>query len=167
MRNVLVADFAPKKEVATSFPLLLIDTSTCNVIKQFQLHINTVIADTNDFCACCNLYILFGAGTLLNKIHPEFISAIEAAVIVKKHLNYCGHPDNSSHFCKFCYSMIFKKKIPKFRSVNCINVSPCQKYPDIFSDLTPIKEAFIACAHPVMSIINLRFSSSSFSALYH
>ncbi|WP_375449087.1 DUF6570 domain-containing protein [uncultured Nostoc sp.] len=63
--------------------------------------------------------------------------------------------------------MIIEKKIPKFGSANCINVSPCQKYPDILSDLTPVEEAFIACAHPVMLIIKLRPSGSGSSALYY
>lgn len=150
---MLVADFALRKQAAASFPPLLTDTSTRNAMNQFQSHINNVIADTNDVCTCYGLFIPFGTGTLLTKAHPEFVSAIEAAVIVDDDLDCCGRTDNGSHFCNSCYGMIVEKKIPKLGSANCINVSPCQKYPDVLSDLTPVEEAFIARAHPVMSVI--------------
>ena len=164
---MLVADFAQRKEVTASFPPLLTDTSTQNAITQFHSYINTVIADRNDICACCDLLIVFGTGSLLTRVHPEFVSDIEAGVIVEDDLDCCGCTDNSFQFYKSCYGMIIEKKIPKFGSANCINVSPCQKYPDILSDLTPVEEAFIACAHPVMLIIKLRPSGSGSSALYY
>lgn len=104
---------------------------------------------------------------MLIRVHLEFTSAIEVVAIVENDLYYCGHTDDSFHLCKSYYSMIFKNKIPKFGSTNCINISPCQKYPDILNDLTPVKEAFIACAYPVISIIKLRPSGSGFSVLYH
>ena len=63
--------------------------------------------------------------------------------------------------------MIIEKKISKFRSANCINVSGCQKYPDILINLTLVKKAFIACAYPVMSIIKLKLSGSGFFTLYY
>lgn len=78
-------------------------------MKQFQLHINNVIADTNDVYACYSLFIPFGIGILLTKIHLEFVSAMEAAIIVDDDLDYCGHNDNSSHFYNTCYSMIVEK----------------------------------------------------------
>ena len=104
---------------------------------------------------------------LLTRVHPEFISAIEASVIVEDDLDYCGSTDNGFQFCKSCYCMIIEKKIPKFGSANCSNVLPCQKYPNILSDLTLVEEAFITCAHPVISIIKLRLSDSGSSALYY
>lgn len=166
-RNMLVADFAQRKEAVASFPLLLTDTSTRNAITQFQSHINTVIADTNNVCACYGLLIVFGTGSLLTRLYPEFVSAIEAGVIVEDDLDCCGYTDNGFQFCKSCYGIIIEKKILKFGSANCINVSPCQKYPDILRDLPLVEEAFIARAHPVMSIIKLRPSGSSSSASYY
>ena len=131
------------------------------------MHINTVIVDTSDVYAYCGLFIPFGASTLLTKIHLEFVSAIKAAVIVEDNLGYCRQTDNSSYFCKSCYDMIVKKKIPKFRSANCINISVCQKYPDILIDLIFIKEAFIACIYLVILIIKLRLSGFGSFAFYH
>ena len=164
---MLVTDFVQKKEATASFPPLLIDTSTQKAITQFQSHINIVIADINDICARCSLLIMFETGFLLTWVHPKFVSAIEAGVIVEDDLDYCEYTNNGFQFCKSCYDMIIKKKIPKFKSANCINVSPCQKYSDILSDLTPVKEVFIACAYPIMSIIKLRASVYGSFALYY
>lgn len=166
-KNMLVADFAQKKEAATSFSPLLIDTSTHDAIRQFQSHIDNVIASTNDICACCDLFILFGAYTMLTRIHPDFISTIKTAVIVQDHLDYFKHVDAGFHFRKSCYKMVIEKKITKFRSANCINVSRYQKYPNIFNDLTAVEEAVSACTHPIMFIIKLRYSGSGFPTLYH
>ncbi len=166
-RNVLVADFAKKKKIAASFPPLLTDTSTCNAMKQFQSHTNNVIADTNDVCTCCGLFIPFGTGTLMTKVHPEFILAIKVAVIVDNDFDYCGRIDNSSYFYNTCYGMIVEKQKPKFGSGNCINVLSYQKYPNVLSDLTPVKKAFITCTHPVMSIIKLRPSRTGSTASNH
>ncbi len=167
MKNVLITDFTERKKAAALFPFLLTNTSTHNVVKQFQSYINNVIADINDICACCGLFILFVTGTLLIKANPEFVLAIKAAVIVDDDLDNCGRTDNNSHFCNTCYGIIVEKQIPKFGSANCINVLPYQKYPDVFSDLTFVKKLFIACAHPVMSVIKLRPSKTGSTTSYH
>lgn len=166
-RNVLVADFAQRKETAVSFPLSLTDTSTPDAIRQFQSHIDNEIAGTNDVCICCGLFIPFGACTILTGVYPNFVSAIEAAIIVKDDLGCCARVDAGSYFCKSCYGMVVEKKIPKFGSANCINVSLCQKYPDVLNDLTAVEEVVIARAHPIMSIIKLRPGGSGFPASYH
>lgn len=167
VRNVLVGDFAKKKKAATLFLPLLTDTSIRNAVKQFQSHIKNVIADTNDVYACCSLFMSLETSTLLTKVYPEFVSAIEAAIIVNDNFNCCGRTDYSSHFCNTYYDMIIGEQIPKFRSANCINVLLCQKYPDILSDLTHVKEAFITCTHPIKSVIKLRPSGTGSTASYH
>lgn len=68
-----------------------------------------MIADTNDVYTCCNLFIPFGIGTLLTKIHPKFVLATEAAIIIDNDLDYRGHTDNNSHFCNTYYGMIVEK----------------------------------------------------------
>ena len=110
---------------------------------------------------------MFGTSSLLTRVYSKFVSAIEADVIIKDGLNYCGCTDNSFQFCKSCYGIIIEKKILKFRSANYINISPYQKYLDILSNLTPIKEAFIARTHLVISIIKLRPSGSNSSTSYY
>lgn len=81
-----------------------------------------MIADINNICICYGLFILFRAGTILTRVNPNFISAIETAIIIKDDLNCYKHLDYSSYFCKFCYAMVVEKKIPKFGSANYINI---------------------------------------------
>lgn len=50
---------------------------------------------------------------------------------------------------------------------SCINILFSQKFPNIFSDLTPVNKAFIACAHLVISVINWRTSRTDSSVFYH
>lgn len=126
-----------------------------------------MITEENDICAYCDLLIVFGMGFLLTKVYPEFISTIKTDVIVEDNLNYCGYIDNSFQFCKSYYGIIIEKKIRKFGSANCINISHYQKYSDISSDLTPVEKRFITCVHLFISIIKLRPSGSSCSILYY
>lgn len=76
----------------------------------------------NDVCNCYNIFIPFGADILLTKIYPEFVLAIEAAVIADNNLHYYRYSKNSFYFCKIFYNIIIEKKKPKFGSANCINV---------------------------------------------
>lgn len=126
-----------------------------------------MIININNVCTCCNLFILFGTSILLTKIHSEFILVIEAAIIVNDDLNYCGRADNRFHFCNFCYDMIIEKKILKFGSANYITILLCPKYPVVFSNLTLIKKAFIACTHFVMFVIKLKPNGTYLTASYH
>lgn len=124
-KNILVVDFIQKKEVATLFLLLLIDIFTCNAIKQFKLHINIVIVNTNNISTCYGFFIPFRVGIMLTRIYCNVRSAIKTIVIVKDDFDYCRYIDVRSHFYKFYYAMIVEKKISKFKSINYINVSPC------------------------------------------
>lgn len=126
-----------------------------------------MIADTNNIYACCDLFILFGADIILTKIHFDFISAIEAAIIVKNNLDCCRYIDIGSYFCKFCYVIVIEKKISKFGSANCINVSSYQKYSNVFNNLIAIEKAIIAYTYPIMLIIKLRSGDFSFFVLYY
>lgn len=126
-----------------------------------------MIIDTNNICTSYGLFILFGAGTLLTKIHPDLILIIKAVIIVDNNFDCCGRIDNAFYFCKFCYTMIIEKKILKFRSVNYINVLSYQKCFGIFNNLTLIKKVFIACIYPVMFVIKLRSNKTGLSALLY
>lgn len=64
-------------------------------MKQFWLHINNMIANTNNIWAYCNLFIPFRASILLFKPHSDFILAIKTVVIANNDLDYCGATDNS------------------------------------------------------------------------
>lgn len=96
-------------------------------MKLFQSYINYVIVGINNVYAYYDLFILFRVNILLIKIYPDFVIAIKAVIIVNDNLDYCGRIDNSSHFYKFCYDIIVEKMIPKFESINYINILLCPK----------------------------------------
>lgn len=87
--------------------------------------------------------------------------------MVDNNLDYCGYTDNSFHFSNTYYSIIVKKPIPKFESANCINILLYEKYFNIFSNLTFIKEVFITYTYLIISIIKLKLSKTGSTASYH
>ena len=117
---MLVSDFAQRKKAAASFLQLFTNISICNAIKQFQSHINIVIVDTSDVFAYCGFFIPFGASILLTKLYPEFVSAIEAVVIVKDNFYCCENTNDGFHFYKSCYGMIVKAKILKLHLLTAL-----------------------------------------------
>lgn len=84
-----------------------------------------MIVDTNKFYTHGSLFVMFETGTLLIKVHPEFLSVIKAAVIIDDNLDYCQLTDNISHFCNICYGMIVEKQISKLGFANCGNLLAC------------------------------------------
>lgn len=76
-KNILVINFAETKIAAILFLFLFTNMTTCNTIKQFQLHINNIIVDINDVCTYCNLFILLGTNSLL-----IILTFVEVLIIV-------------------------------------------------------------------------------------
>lgn len=54
----------------------------------------------NNIYVYYNLFFIFRVGILLNIIYSEFISTIKAFVVANNYLDYCGHIDLDSYFCK-------------------------------------------------------------------
>lgn len=126
-----------------------------------------MIVDTNNIYAYSNLFIPFEAGILPIKVYLDFILVLKIAVMVNKNLYYCRCIDNDSHFCKFFYNMIVKKKISKLKFPNYINILPYQKYFDVFNNLTFIKKTFISYAYPIISVIKFRPIKTDSTILYN
>lgn len=156
-----------KKKATILFPLLLINISIGDIIKQFELYINTVIINTNNIYIYFSLFILFKAGTILIKIYPNFIFVIKTTIIIKDNLDYYKRINIDSHFCKFYYTIVIEKKILKFRFTNYINIQPYLKYSNVFKDLITIKKAIITYTYFIMSMIKLRLKSFSLFTLYY
>lgn len=113
-----------------------------------------MIVNINNVCSYCNLFILSRTSTLYPKVYSDFVFLMEAAVIANHYHDYCRHTDNGSHFCKSYYYIFIEKKITKFRSVNYINVLPCQKYPNILNDLTCVKKYLLFAVILIIKLIS-------------
>lgn len=110
---------------------------------------------------------MFKASIILIKIHFDFISAIQVAIIVKDNLDYYKYLNFSFLFYKSDYTIVVGKKITKFLFTNYIYILFYQKYLNIFHDLIAIKEVVIACAYLIMLIIKFRFSEYNLLILYY
>ena len=154
-REVLINDFNKRKAAASSFPPSLTDISTREAVRRFQTHVETVVADTTNFCASCGQFISHAFVNMLHKTDLVFRKAVLSKTVVEADL------DCWFYFCKACFGMILQSKIPKFGSVNAVSMSACQSYPMILKDLTSVEEAVFARAHPVISIMKLRPSGAS------
>ncbi len=104
-------------------------------IKKFQLHVDSVLANTKEVCVSCGLFILSGDLQKVLHFHPTLTTAFDSRILVESELNDCGKQGNDFFFCKTCYRQILDSKPPKFGSVNHINACTCQSYPDILKIL--------------------------------
>ncbi len=48
-----------------------------------------------------------------------------------------------------------KRRIPKFSTVNCLNVTQCNTYPKELKGLTFVKEALIVRSHSISCVMKL------------
>lgn len=71
-----------------------------------------MIADTNNVCTWCGLFIPFRAGILLTIVYPDSVLNIKNADMVDDNLDCCKSIDKSFYFCKYYYGMIVERKIP-------------------------------------------------------
>jgi len=71
-------------------------------------------------------------------------------------LDCCGHHENAWTFCNQCYTAVKQNRTPKFSAENLVNVTMCQGYPSVLSDLTAVEECLIAKRHPIGQILKLR-----------
>lgn len=165
-KQVLIEDYESRKTAAIRFPPTLSNHSTRLAIRQFQSHVDNVVASTKDVCASCGLFISSGNLKRLHHSHPILLSAFESHILVASDLDHCGKREHYFNFCMTCYRQIIESKPPKFGSTSQINVCTCQNYPDALNDLTLVEEAVIARAHPVISILKLRPAGASLSASY-
>lgn len=106
--------------------------------------------NTNNVYIRYGLFILFKVDILFIKIHVKFVSAKKVIITVKNNLDCCGYINNSFHFCKSYYGIIIDRKISKFRFANFINIWFCEKYPNVFSNLTFVKKKFIVCIYLII-----------------
>lgn len=94
-----------------------------------------MIADRNNICICCNLFIIFVASSLLIKVYPDFVLTIKATMIINNYFDYCRYTNNGSHFCKKISTIILANQYTILGVVNGINTiiySFVPHYKDIY-----------------------------------
>ena len=83
------------------------------------------------------------------------MAALKNQVINSTCLDYCDQEIDEYCFCFPCHYSMKQKKIPKFSSLNKVNIIMCQNYPSVLETLTLVEEMLITQCHLVISIFKL------------
>ena len=165
-QTILIRNFDSQKSAADSFPLLLTDATTGQAIGCFQASIDLTRSNQSQVCASCGLFVSANAANFLQPSDLTFQQAVQKNVFCTADLDCCAYVDGVYSFCSTCFNSVLKLKLPKFGAANVVNTTFCQSYPKELRDLTLVEEAFIARAHPVISILKLRPSKSGAAISY-
>lgn len=165
-RMVLTREFQSRMAAAEAFPPTLTDFRTRKAIRRFQDKIARIRDSKTDVCASSGLFICVGSSKLLHRTDRLFQESIHLNLFTESDLDCCAQNGDCFMFCQQCFNSISKSILPKFGSINIVNKTSYQQYPLQLTDLTPVEEAMIALARPVILILKLRPSGVSTAASY-
>jgi hypothetical protein len=161
-QSLLVKEFERHRSASEEFPPVIPLETIRSAIKAFidslQSHSKLRV------CSCCGVFCPSSDTMTLDNGEPCLRE------LKRVGLDRCGCESGVWSFCKSCYADVLRSKVPKFSSLNLVNVVMCGDYPAILEDLTLVEECVIARRHPVGSILKLRpgnrQSPSNYYALY-
>ena len=158
--------YETQQSSAAVFPPIITQDSIRKAIERFQDKIIAVKSDKTHVCASCGLFIISKALRFLHQWDPIFQAAVACQSLAEAALDCCACIEDGYYFCLPCFNSIAKPKPPKLSAANAVNTIFCQSYPKELTHLTLAEEAFIAKAHPVISILKLKPSKSSVGISY-
>ncbi len=122
----------------------------------YERHVESCVAVMSRVCCCCGLFVSSLSSVVVLRSDPMVVVALDEDAINMAFLDHYGREIDEYQFCYLCFNILKQKKVPKFSSVNKINVVMCQDYLPALEVLTLVEEMLIAQCHPVMSILKLR-----------
>jgi hypothetical protein len=143
----LQREFDLRMQASDIFPPVISLSSIRSSVARYENCIAAVSQETS--CCSCGRLVPLGDVRQISNNDP-LLQPLQG------YLDICGWNDGLWNACSPCYSALFRRSIPKFSSLNKINVSLCQCYPAILSDLTLPEECLIAKCHPVGVVLKLR-----------
>ncbi len=157
----------------SQLPTLLIKTFKCRVIDTnefppiidvghirrfitcYKIHVESCIAVMSKVSYYCKLFISSLTLVVILRSNPVVVTALDKNAINMAFLNHCGREIDEYRFCYLCFNILKQKKVPKFFSVNKVNIVICQDYPPALEALILVEKMLIARCHPVISILKL------------
>ena len=109
----------------------------------------------NSVYYCYGLFVWLLSLAIVLKSILVVMAALKNQVINLTCLDHFGQEIDEYCFCFSCHYSMKQKKVPKFFSLNKINIVMCQNYLPILETLTLVEEMLIARCHPVMLILKL------------
>ena len=153
--TLLVGDFERRAIDTRDFPPTIDAGHICRSVACYETHVESCLTIINGICYCCALFVWPSSLAVILKSDPVVVATLKNQVINLTCLDYCGQEIDEYHFCLLCYYSMKQKKVPKFSSLNKINVIMCQNYPPVLEILTLVEKILIAQCHLVMSILKL------------
>lgn len=135
-------------------------------MQHFQTYINKIVANIQDVCVFCRLFLSNKLCHLLNAFNLIFKKYINIKIFIKTQLNSCGKHQNEYSTYKTCRQKLTKTSFFKLGFVNKINISTCQNYLLVLEDIILVKKTIIACVYLVIFIIKLRSEKFGTIAFY-
>ena len=127
----------------------------CRSVAYYKTHVESYLAVINSVCCCYGLFVWPLSLAVILKSDLVVMVALKNQVINLTCLDHYGQEIDEYCFCFPCHYSMKQKKVPKFSSLNKVNVIICQNYPSILETLTLVEEMLIAQYYPVMSILKL------------
>ncbi len=124
-------------------------------IAHYKRHIESCIAVTSGVCCCCRLFVSSSTSIVVLRSDSVVMAALDKDAINIAFLDHCGWEIDEYRFCYSCFNILKQKKVPKFFSVNKINVIIYQDYPPALEALTLVEEMLIAQYYLIMSILKV------------
>ncbi len=126
----------------------------CSVAR-YKRYVESCVAVMSGVCYCCGLFISSSSLVIILISDSVIVTALDKDAINMAFFDHCGREIDEYWFCYSYFNILKQKKVPKFSSVNKVNVVMCQDYQPALEALILVKEMLIARCHPVMSILKL------------
>ncbi len=164
--TLLIKAFERRVIDINDFPPIIDAGHIRRSVARYERHVESCVTVMSGVCYCCGLFISSLSSVVVLRSDPVVVAALDKDAINMAFLDHCGREIDEYRFCYSCFNILKQKKVPKFSSVNKVNVVMCQDYPPALEALTLVEEMLIARYHPVMSILKLRPNGASSSVAY-
>lgn len=139
----------------------------CNTVLQYQTHMEGVVDGRKNVCGCCGLFATHNISTVYSISHPLIQDSLASGLIMLSEVDCCATSEDSLHLCQKYIRSLSHAERPKFGCGNGLPKIYYQSYPAALEGLSIAKEAAIARAHPVVSILKLKPSGAFNPAAYN
>ncbi len=154
--TLLIKAFERKVIDTNEFSPIINTGHICCFVVHYKRHVESCVTIMSEVCCYCRLFVSSSSSVVILRSNPVVVAALDKDVINMAFFNHCGREIDEYWFCYLYFNILKQKKVPKFFSVNKINVVMCQDYPPTLEAFTLVEEILIAQCHPVMSILKLR-----------
>ncbi len=94
-------------------------------VLRYKRHVEFYVTVMSGVCYCCGLFVSSSSLIVVLRSDPVVVAALDKDAINMAFLDHCGREIDEYRFCYSCFNILKQKKVPKFSSVNKVNVVMC------------------------------------------